>query len=81
MRPLLLSASPDASAEELAAMVAALELVDRERRAAHSVAADGDVISGRLDGWVTVSRSVARRSGMSRGLWRISGRVARHSRG
>lgn len=74
------SVSPDVSAEELVSIVVAIELLDREQGAAYAATAPADTTSERLDGWVTVSRRVARRSGMSRGLWRISGRVARRSR-
>lgn len=79
-RTLVRSVSPDVSVEELASIVAAIELLDREQGAEHAATVAADATSERLDGWVTVSRRVARRSGMSRGLWRISGRVARRSR-
>lgn len=75
--PVLRCVSPDASDEEIAAIVAAIELADRERRAAWDAADGPGTAQGRLDGWLTVSRRAARRSGMPRGPWRISGRIGR----
>lgn len=63
--------------EKIAAIAAAIALVEWERRAALAVADSPVAGQGRLDGWVMVSRRDARRSGMSRGPWRISGRIGR----
>jgi len=64
--------SPDATPEEVAAIVAAVAVCTAP------VADDaGDV---HLDEWVRASRLVSRRVGRVRGPWRLSGRVARRTR-
>ncbi|HEV8207850.1 MAG TPA: hypothetical protein VGR04_14300 [Acidimicrobiia bacterium] len=80
--PVLRVISPDASPEELAAITAAIEVVRHERayaaaRAAASVTG-GD--AEHLDAWVRASRLTARRAGMLRGPWRLSGRIDRRAR-
>jgi hypothetical protein len=80
--PVLRVISPDASPEELAAITAAIEVVRHERalaagRAAPS-ATGGD--AEHLDAWVRASRLTARRAGLLRGLWRLSGRIDRRAR-
>jgi hypothetical protein len=65
----------DATAEEVAAITAALSLVLRERAQAAAVNADGQ-----LSEWVRAGRLTARRAGLQRGPWRLSGRVGRRSR-
>jgi hypothetical protein len=81
-RPALRVISPEASPEELAAITTAIEIVQRER--AHAAArADAAVTGGdadHLDAWVRASRLTARRAGLLRGPWRLSGRVGRRSR-
>ena len=80
--PVLRVISPDASPEELAAITAAIEVVRHERalgaaRAAAS-ATGGD--AEHLDAWVLASRLTARRAGLLRGPWRLSGRIDRRAR-
>jgi hypothetical protein len=81
-RPALRVISPDASPEELAAITAALEVVQRER--AHAAARAAAAVTGgdaeHLDAWVRASRLTARRAGLLRGPWRLSGRISRRSR-
>ena len=80
--PVLRIISPDASPEELAAITAAIEVVRHER--AHAAArAAGSATGGdaeHLDAWVRVSRLTARRAGLLRGPWRLSGRIGRRAR-
>jgi hypothetical protein len=71
-KPVLRAISPDATPEEVAAIVAALT----------AITAAGPPIGGdeHLDEWVSRSRLVSRRVGRVRGPWRFSGRVARRTR-
>ncbi|MGH9000226.1 MAG: acyl-CoA carboxylase subunit epsilon [Acidimicrobiia bacterium] len=68
--------STPASAEEVAAMVAVLVVLESERAAA----AVGREPPDRLDAWVHASRVSARRTGLSRGPWRLAGRLSRRNR-
>jgi hypothetical protein len=68
----LRAVSPDATPEEVAAIVAAI--------AACSVPPPLEETSPELDEWVRQSRLRARRIGRVRGPWRMSGRVARRER-
>jgi len=70
---------PDATPEELAAIRAALDVVQRERAEAAARARPGGD-GERIDAWVRVSRLTARRTGMLRGPWRLSRRIDRRSR-
>ncbi len=74
--------SPDASPEELAAITAAIEVVRQER--AHAAARAAASFTGgdaeHLDAWVRASRLTARRAGLLRGPWRLSGRIDRRAR-
>jgi hypothetical protein len=79
-RPVFRVVTPDATPEELAAISAALEVVQRERAEAAASAAASGGDAGRMDAWVRVSRLTARRVGMLRGPWRLSGRIDRRSR-
>ena len=72
-QPPLQIVSPDATPEEVAAITAAVAAVLAERRAAASA-------SGELHEWVRASRLSARRTGLMRGPWRLSGRIGRRSR-
>jgi len=74
-RPVLRSISPDATPDELAAIVAAIESC--MPAATTSVEAKAD---DSLHEWVRGSRVGARRAGLQRGPWRISGRIGRRSR-
>jgi hypothetical protein len=71
----LRSISPDATPEEVAAITAAIAVSTASRRVAtpEAMAADGS-------SWVQAARISARRSGYSRGQWRLSGRLGRRSR-
>jgi hypothetical protein len=65
--------------EHVAAITAAIATVQAERRAAAAAAADApppDV----LNMWVEASRLSAQRAPLSRGPWRLSGRIGRRSR-
>ena len=64
------------SPEQVAAIVAALSVIDAERVVA---AAASDAPAG-LSMWVEASRRSAQRAGMQRGPWRLSGRLAIRSR-
>jgi hypothetical protein len=68
----LRAVSPDASPEEVAAIVAAIA-------ACTASPADSSIEPG-LDEWVRQSRLRSRRVGRVRGPWRMSGRVARRER-
>jgi hypothetical protein len=73
--------TPDATSEEIAAITAAFEVLQRER--AQAVARASASVTGgdaeHLDAWVRAARLTARRSGMLRGPWRLSGRISRRS--
>jgi hypothetical protein len=81
-RPVLRVISPDASPEEMAAITAAMEVVRHER--AHAAAQAAASVTGgdpeHLDAWVHASRLTARRAGLLRGPWRLSGRIDRRAR-
>jgi hypothetical protein len=68
----LRSISPDATPEEVAAILAALGA----RRGAYSAPADDDT----LHEWVRAARLQSHRSGLQRGPWRLSGRLSRRAR-
>ena len=64
------------TAEQVAAIVAALSVIESERAAAaHTVSAPEP-----MSMWVEASRRSAQRSGMQRGPWRLSGRIGKRSR-
>jgi acyl-CoA carboxylase epsilon subunit-like protein len=73
-RPVLRVITPDATAEEVAAIVAA---VSASLRSAPVGAATDDEA---LHEWVHGSRLGARRAGLQRGPWRLSGRIGRRHR-
>jgi hypothetical protein len=81
--PALRVITPDATPEEVAAITAAIAVVEQERAAAAAAAtaaaAPGDD-AARLSAWVRASRLSARRAGLQRGQWRLSGRLGRRSR-
>jgi hypothetical protein len=72
-RPILRAITPEATPEEVAAIVAAL-VACTARVASHGFGDDT------LHEWVRSSRLRAHRSGLHRGPWRLSGRMARRSR-
>ena len=71
-KPVLRAVSPDASPDEVAAIVAAIATLSEPGPALESEPG--------LDEWVRQSRLRARRVGRMRGAWRMSGRVARRER-
>ena len=77
----LASVPPGATAEEVAAIVAALAVLDAEERAwaaAAASAAAGD--EDRIDAWVRSARLSGRGAGFTRGPWRLAGRLSRRHR-
>ena len=70
-----------ASAEEVAAIVAALVAIDADERArAAAVAAAGADDEARIDAWVQAARLSNRGAGFTRGPWRLAGRLSRRKR-
>jgi hypothetical protein len=63
------------SPEQVAAIVAALSVIDSERASAPAPAE-----LEQISMWVEASRRSAQRSGMQRGPWRLSGRIGMRSR-
>jgi hypothetical protein len=78
----LVAVPPGAGPEEVAAIVAALSvLVEERRRAAEAQAGGGDGGGpAPLDAWVRAARLSGRRAGLTRGPWRLAGRIGRRSR-
>jgi hypothetical protein len=74
-RPVLRSISPEATPDEVAAILAAIEECVRTMPGNGDDAPDDS-----LDEWVHASRLGARGAGLQRGSWRISGRIGRRSR-
>ena len=78
----LASVPSGATAQEVAAIVAALAVIDAEEQAAAAAAAaagagaDGD----RIDAWVRSARLSGRGGGFTRGPWRLAGRLSRRHR-
>jgi hypothetical protein len=66
---------PEATPQEVAAITAALTLVLREREQAAAA-----YFEGQLSEWVRGGRLTARRAGLQRGPWRLSGRIGRRTR-
>jgi hypothetical protein len=64
----------DASPQEVAAIVAAVTALLQQRTVVAAPPATP------LDAWVQASRLGARRLGLQRGPWRLSGRMVRRSR-
>ncbi|HXY91652.1 MAG TPA: acyl-CoA carboxylase epsilon subunit [Acidimicrobiia bacterium] len=71
----LRSINPDATPEEVAAIVAALAASVASR-----AGADVTVPDDGLHEWVRAARVRSRRAGLQRGPWRLSGRVGRRDR-
>jgi hypothetical protein len=71
-KPVLRSIAPDATPDEVAAIVAAIASLQPG-----VVAPDESVARSR---WLDASRRSARRAGTSRGDWRLSGRIVRRAR-
>ena len=72
-RPVLRVLSPDATDEEVAAILAAVTMCTQ------GVAAE-PTSGGMLQEWVRGTRLRARGAGLQRGPWRISGRIGRRTR-
>jgi hypothetical protein len=77
--PVLRSISPEATPEEVAAIVAAIESAAAISGAALDGPAETDG-GETLNEWTRGSRLGARRAGLQRGPWRLSGRIGRRSR-
>ena len=73
-KPVLRVLSPDASDEEVAAILAAVAMCTQ------GVAAPETTAHGTLQEWVRGTRLSARRAGLQRGPWRLSGRIGRRTR-
>jgi hypothetical protein len=71
--PALRSITPDATPDEVAAIIAAIASCTTTRPGAVAETTT-------LHEWVRTSRLRAHRSGVRRGPWRLSGRQARRSR-
>jgi hypothetical protein len=72
--------SGDATPEEVAAITAAIAAVTAEREAVARAAVPATPPGDHLNAWVRASRLTARRSGLMRGPWRLSGRIGRRAR-
>ena len=71
-QPVLRSISPDATPEEIAAILAAI--------AACTPAPAEETRDDTLHEWVHAARLRSHRAGLQRGPWRLSGRITRRSR-
>jgi hypothetical protein len=67
------------SPEQVAAIVAALSVLEAERAAAAAAAAAA-ATEEPASMWVEASRRAAQRAGMQRGPWRLSGRLGKRIR-
>lgn len=77
----LASVAPGASPEEVAAIVAALAVLDADDHAAAAAAAAGaGGDDDRIDAWVHSARISGRGAGFTRGPWRLAGRLSRRHR-
>jgi hypothetical protein len=74
--PVLGRITPDASPDEIAAIVAAIG----ECTWAVPPLSGDDIPDDTLHEWVNTARVMSRRAGLQRGPWRLSGRVGRRSR-
>jgi len=64
--------------EHVAAITAAIAVVQAEQRAAAAAAGPG--VPEHVSMWVEASRRSAQRALLQRGPWRLSGRIGRRSR-
>ncbi len=76
----LASVPSGATAEEVAAIVAALAVVDAEDRARRVAAGGSAGDDDRIDAWVSAARISGRGAGFTRGPWRLAGRLSRRHR-
>jgi hypothetical protein len=65
--------NPDATEDEVAAILAAVAMCTQ-------VTAPAGPSGGTLQEWVRGTRLSARRAGLQRGPWRLSGRIGRRTR-
>jgi hypothetical protein len=72
-RPTLRVLNQDATEEEVAAILAAIAMCSASAEPAQS---DAEA----LQEWVRGTRLSARRAGLARGPWRLSGRIGRRTR-
>ena len=72
-RPVLRVLNPDATEEEVAAILAAVAMCMQG-------AVAPPTSGGTLQEWVRGTRLSARRAGLQRGPWRLSGRIDRRTR-
>ena len=75
----LASVPSGATAEEVAAIVAALAVIDAEDRA-RAAAGTAGVAADPIDAWVRSARLSGRGAGFTRGPWRLAGRLSRRHR-
>ena len=73
-RPVLRVLSPDATDDEVAAILAAVAMCTQ------AVAASDTETGEMLQEWVRGTRLSARGAGLQRGPWRLSGRIGRRTR-
>jgi hypothetical protein len=66
--------------EHIAAIAAALAVVEAEREAAARAAVAVRPQPDQLSAWVEASRRSAQRAMLQRGPWRLSGRIGRRAR-
>ena len=76
----LASVPRGATAEEVAAIVAALAVIDTEDRGRAGGAGAAGSDSDRIDAWVRSARLSGRGQGFTRGSWRLGGRLSRRHR-
>jgi hypothetical protein len=72
-RPVLRVLNPDATDEEVAAILVAVAMCTQGVAPVESA-------GGALQEWVRGTRLNARRAGLQRGPWRLSGRIGRRTR-
>ena len=73
-RPVLRVLNPDATDEEVAAILAAVAMCTQ------GAVVPDSATGGNLQEWVRGTRLSARRAGLQRGPWRLSGRIGRRTR-
>jgi len=76
----LASVPPGATAEEVAAIIATLAVIDAEDRARAAASAHGAGGDDHIDAWVRSARLSNRNAGYTRGPWRLAGRLPRRKR-
>jgi hypothetical protein len=72
-KPVLRVLNPDATEEEVAAVLAAIAMCTQ-------AVATAPASDRTLQEWVRGTRLSARRAGLQRGPWRLSGRIGRRTR-